>query len=182
MPLEVGERYWKLSSLMSDADGDNIPDIIQNESIQGLKELFKLAKGLSISNEEGNDFRYEQFVAIKVEDRNIIINGWEFSDVNEIPQEIRKIYDLVVRKSESEKYVNRGISPRQGNIIISPRNQSQQEETIPPVEIPLLHDSNDYFNNNISITILLILIVIVICGAAVWFVTNGVLPDFQIIP
>jgi hypothetical protein len=180
MPHEVRERYRILSSMMSDADGNNIPDIIQDKGIQGLEELFRLAKGLTISNDQGKDFSPEQFAVIKVEDRKITINGREFSDVNEIPQEIRRIYDVVIKRSESGKYDNRGISRRQGNPLDYPRNQRQQQDVISPFNILSQHDSIDYFKNNTSITILLILIVILICSAAAWLITSGVLPESQI--
>jgi hypothetical protein len=99
IPPDVRQMYERLKKLFTDANRDGVPDVVQQGGIESVKELFGFFKDMAQTTKSGKTWTQEQLVLIQETDAGININGRTFRSVDEMPLEIRKVYDKVVSEA-----------------------------------------------------------------------------------
>jgi hypothetical protein len=75
MPLDVREAYERMTSVLADADGDGTPDLFEGSGISTLSETRT----------------------------RIVINGKEYSGVDQMPPDVRKTYDKMMARIDRDQ-------------------------------------------------------------------------------
>jgi len=100
MPPDERQFYERLEKLVTDADRDGVPDILQQGSIAGVKQVFGFMKDISQMSKSGKTLDQHQLAIIKVTDTSITVNGKTFRNADEMPAEVRRMYQQAVSEAE----------------------------------------------------------------------------------
>lgn len=173
MPSNVRHQYRRINALFSDRNQDGIPDFLQENGLKGIKDLFEFAKDASKMGSLNTSSVPNQMYSIKVSEQEIVINGRSFQNINDMPSDIRQIYERVVREAEpgnfdifdeSWRTQNRDdyLKPHDDEII-SP--QLNLENSTPSV--------HQNVTSNTGIVLLVVVSSIILCIVGIWFITGG---------
>jgi len=105
MPPNVRQMYERLNRFFTDADQDGVPDALQANSLSGLKEAFGAIKEIAQMGAAAQGMNQAQLSIIRETERAILVNGKEYKSVDEMPFEIRQVYEKV-KKTAQEEYSN----------------------------------------------------------------------------
>ena len=171
MPTSVREQYRRVQAFFTDADQNDIPDFIQTNPLQGLKDLVKFSRTIS----QGGSFSPEQFYTIQIRDTHIVLNGRTFASPADMPPDMRSSFERLMAQAD-------------------PAYRPDETWTDQPAEIPAFHDDALHddalipdsldsptsapsviqeVNSNTSLIVLIALAAIIVCGVGVWFLMRG---------
>jgi hypothetical protein len=97
MPSSVRQKYESFNRLFADANRDGIPDFVQPSGISGLKESFNLLKEIGQMGTEGID--PNEVMIVRESDTNIFVNGKNYKSVDEMPSDVRQVYEKLTKAS-----------------------------------------------------------------------------------
>jgi hypothetical protein len=100
MPPDVRDLYERLYQIFQDADRDGVPDIFQQGGLKGIKEAVGFVGDLSKMGQMSGDWTPNQLAIINVSDTVITVNGKSFRSVDEMPPDVRQIYEQVVGEAD----------------------------------------------------------------------------------
>ena len=170
MPSSVRQMYERLNRFFVDEDRDGVPDIIQSGGLAGIKETINMIKDIGQSSSTSG-LQTGQMSIVRVTDTNIFVNGKAYASVAEMPNNIRREYERVIRSAsdgtedifdESWRQVERSDYFKPHDDEIMNRQISQQySNTEAPIKMV---DSTGRF-----ILIAAAAILIMGCFAAAWF-------------
>ena len=163
MPSNVRQMYENINRFFADANQDGVPDVMQTEGIEGLKDKFNIIKDLAqLSSTEG--FKQEQLSIVRVTDTGIYVNGKGYNSVDEMPNHIWESYEETVNSAqdgradiydEDWREVGRDeLFKPHDDEILNPQITGQMPQSNAPIETI---DSNSRF-------ILLVVIAILFLG------------------
>jgi hypothetical protein len=104
MPPNVRQMYERINRFLTDADQDGIPDALQASNLSGLKEAFGAIKDIAQLGTTAQGMNQVQLSVIRETDRGILVNGKEFKSVEEMPSEIRQIYEDVTNSAQEGNF------------------------------------------------------------------------------
>ena len=168
MPSSVRQMYEKINRFFADANQDGVPDVMQTEGIEGLKDKVNIIKDIAqLSSAEG--FNQEQLSIVRVTDTAIFVNGKGYNSVDDMPNHIWESYEEAVNFAqdggadiydEAWREVDRDefFKPHDDEIL-NPQITRQSSHSSDPIETV---DSTSRF-------ILLAAIAILFLGVIAWF-------------
>lgn len=177
MPSNVREAYNRINKLFVDANQDGIPDFIQQGGLAGIKDVFTFAKDLSKTAQSGQPINPDQFTVIRISNQNININGREFSNVDEMPSDIRQAYERIIGE----------VDPGEFEIYEEPWRESERQEYFQPHDDvirpsqPQSMSSGSVIENvssNIGLMIAISALAVLCVGAVLWLAFTRALPGF----
>jgi hypothetical protein len=170
MPTSVREQYRRVQAFFTDADQNGTPDFIQNNPLQGLKDLVKFSRTISQASSQGGSFSPEQFYTIQIRDTHIVLNGRAFASPADMPPDVRSSFERLMAQAD-------------------PTYRPDETWIDPPAEIPALQDDAlipdsldsppstpsviQEVNSNTSLILLVALASILVCGVGAWFLMRG---------
>ncbi len=99
MPSHVQQMYEKINRFFADANQDGVPDVLQTEGIEGLKDKFNIIKDLAqLSTTEG--FNQAQLSIVRGTDTAIFVNGKGYNSVDEMPNHIWESYEETINAAQ----------------------------------------------------------------------------------
>ena len=174
MPREVREAYERINKCFEDRDADGVPDVLQNQGLQGLGQAFGMIGEIAKLSQSGQLDNQHQFSIIQVSEQAITINGKTYRSVDEMPDHILQIYENAIRQSEpgKEEIYEESWRQRPRQSYFVPHDdenfQSASASTNPTMET---------VTSNSTLLILAIAVAVVICiGLMAWLVLGGFSP------
>jgi hypothetical protein len=167
MSPDVRQLYERIERLIQDADRDGVPDIMQRGGLEGIKEAFGFLKDMSKMRQVGQ-WTADQLVIIKETDTSITINGKTFRNINEMPSDVRAVYQKAVSQAD----------PASIGIYDEPWRERKRESYFTPHDdeisksrynMPTSSNVIQPENTNISLLLAIVLAVLVCVGAGVYF-------------
>jgi len=168
MPPDIRAHYERLETFFADENRDNIPDSLQGKGIQGIKEIINFAKDISKSSQAVGFFDPDQITIIKINDTAININGREFRGLEEMPADIREIFERIVA----------GVEPGEFKIYDEPWRLAKRDTYFEAHDDelafsqPELKESSSGDRSEISSTkpflILITAVIIILCVIVLW--------------
>ncbi len=169
MPTEVRQMYERVSQLMSDENQDGIPDLIQSGGLQGLRQAFQIAKDFAQTSPGGGPWTQEALTVIQITDSAITVNGKTFGSVEEMPPEIRAVYEKSLQSATPSSlniYADDWRSEQPDTAFQSQTSQRSRSPATPssPVATHETVDSNARF-----VWLLVAFLVLIGLAAVLWF-------------
>jgi hypothetical protein len=179
MPSDVRRLYERLETITQDDDHDGVPDAFQQDGLQSIKEVIGFIKDFSKVNQAGNKWTSEQMAYVKETDTTISVNGKTFRGVDEMPPDIRQVYQKAIHGAKMadpadfadadiydepwrERKRDSYFRPHDDEVIEPKYRFSQENSVLQPV------------NTNLGLVLVLVLSVLVCAGAGVFFfLSNG---------
>ncbi|MBL7161375.1 MAG: hypothetical protein ISS57_02130 [Anaerolineales bacterium] len=174
MPPDERQLYERLEKLVTDADRDGVPDILQEGSIAGVKQVFGFMKDISQMSKSGKTLHQHQLAIIKVTDTSITVNGKTFRSVGEMPAEVRRVYQSAVNEADPgsveifdepwrERERDSYFKPHDDELIEPKYMQSPTQSVMEPVI------------SNLGLVIALVLVIVFIAiGVLIWLSNPGI--------
>lgn len=179
MPSDVRQLYDRLETLLQDQDRDGVPNVFQQGGFKGIKDAFGLIKDVSKMSQSGEKWSSQQMVLIKETDTSISVNGKTFRSVNEMPSEIRRVYQKAVREAE----IAETSAPTSSQIYDEPWRERKRDSYFQPhddenfkpkVRTPLNSSVIQPVNSNIGLVLAVVLGILFCAGAGVFYLlANG---------
>lgn len=99
MPSNIRQAFEKFNQFLVDANQDGVPDVMQTEGIEGLKDKFSAIKDIAqMSSVEG--FEKGQFSIVRETDLGIYVNGKGYNSVDEMPNHVRQAYQQALSSAQ----------------------------------------------------------------------------------
>ena len=177
IPQDIRDRYVRITQIFQDDDLDGIPDVIQSKGLKGIKDVFDFAKEISQTSKRNGEFNPDLISTIQITDSTITINGKKFNHIDDMPSEIRDVFERLVYEADPAE-LNRLKGQRPGdnkftsNLTHYDRIESEKSDRIDyPTRV-----SQEIYSTKL-LTLLIVAAVISLCGFGIWLVTSGILPQ-----
>lgn len=171
MDPKTREIYEKLDAFLRDRNSDGVPDVLQEGGIESIKQTVKFMKALSSMGQVTMDSTQGPMGLIKYSDTSITVNGRKFRSVEEMPPEIRTLYQQSL-KSVGE------YDPAEVEIFDEPWRERDRdsyfiphddEDIQPQYRQPPSQSVMEPVTSNVGLVIAAVLAIIFIAiGAFVW--------------
>ena len=174
MEPDTRRLYERLDSFLQDQNRDGVPDVIQEGGLQAIKEAFKFMKEISSVSQGEKTMTQEQMAIIRESDTSITVNGRTIRGVEEMPPEVRRVYQRVVGKASAAT----PIKTSESNIYDEPWRERDRDSYFTP------HDDENIqpqyrqsktpsvmqpVTSNLGLVIAAVLaIVFMVIGALIW--------------
>ena len=177
MPPDVRAIYEKFDRFFEDANQDGVPDVLQGAGLQGLGQAFGLIGEISKFSKTGQLNQQSQLSIVKISDHGIRINGKHFRSAEEMPSEIRKIYDEVMQQAGagegSEPIYEESWRTRPRESYFEPHD----DEDFRPASGQSTSSVMEPVNSTSTLLIIAIIGAVIICMAAsAWLFFSGNIP------
>jgi len=168
MPPAEREMYEKFNRFFADVDQDGVPDVLQGRGLSGLKETFGMIKEIAQMGSTNQGLTQGQLTLVRETDTGIFVNGKSFNSVDEMPADIRRMYEQVTNSSRKEEVDIFDESWRQTDRddYFKPHDDEiiNRELTQPPVEAPA---SMEVVDSNARL-VLIIMVALALIGGLVF--------------
>jgi len=174
MPPDERQLYERLEKLITDADRDGVPDILQQGSIEGLKQVFGFMKDISKMSSSGKPLDQHQLAIIKVTDTSIMVNGKTFRSVDAMPPEVRRVYQSAVNEADpgSVEIFDEPWRVRERDSYFKPHD----DELIEPkyMQLPTQNVMEPVISNLGLVIGAVLVIIFIAVGVFVWLSNPGI--------
>lgn len=104
MPPDARALYEKMSKVFADADQDGVPDVFQQGGFEGLRSSFGTLKELYQMAQAGEIENQNQLAIIQIGESSIMVNGKTYRSPEEMPRQVRLVYEQAVQTAEPGEY------------------------------------------------------------------------------
>ncbi len=180
MEPDTRQLFEKLESFLRDQNRDGVPDVMQEGGLGAIKEAIKFMREISSMSQGGKSLTQEQMAIIRETDTTISVNGRTFRGVEEMPLEVRRIYQRVVGKASAATPV----TTSEGGIYDEPWRDRDRDSYFKPHDDELIEPSYRQpptqsvmqpVTSNAGLVIAAVLVIIFIAiGAVIWLSNPGI--------
>ncbi len=175
MSPEARKLYESIIELCVDENQDGVPDLLQRGGLRGIKQAFEFARDLSKIGQGGETWAQENLVAIRITDSQIFVNGRAFDNVDEMPPEVKQIYEQTVNS----------ISLEDVETFDEPWRKVKREAYFTPHEDamfssqpvdPSFNDVTEMIDTNTNLIIVIAATCVLCVAIAIWLIVYGAIP------
>ncbi len=178
MDSETRQLFERLDSFLQDQNRDGVPDVIQDGGLSAVKEAFKFMKEISALSQGSSPLTQEQMAIIKESDTHISVNGRSFRGIDEMPPEVRRIYQRVVAKAEvaapksfgGEEIFDEPWRKRSRDSYFEPHDDELIEPSYSPAPVQNVMEP---VTSNLGLVIAVVLAIVFIAIAALIWISGG---------